>query len=113
MEPHYTTLAAAALLVIGQTLPGHAEDAPAAPTAPAATLTEAPPPSVPRPSIVPQTAAPTLPAVDADGTAPRHRRYTHRQRRYCTAYWEPFPIYWPQLHDHRVHPNRIPWVFRF
>jgi hypothetical protein len=40
---------------------------------------------------VPKTAAPTLPAVDADSTAPRHRRCAHR----------------------RIHWNRISWIFRF
>jgi len=81
-----------------------------------ATQTEAPSPSVPRPSIVPKTAAPTLPASDADTAAPRHRRYAHRHRRYGyyrTAYWEPFPIYWPHFYRHRIHWNRIPWIFRF
>ena len=115
MKLHCTALAAAALLVIGQTLPGHAEDAPAASTAPAATRTEAPPPSFPRPSIVPKT-APTLPAADADTAPPRHRRYAHRHRRYGyyrTAYWEPFPIYWPHFYHHRIHWNRIPWIVRF
>jgi hypothetical protein len=114
MKLHCAALAVAALLTIGQTLPGHAEDAPPASAAPAATPTQAPPPSVPRPSIVPKTAAPTLPV--ADTAAPRHRRYAHRHRRYGydrTAYWEPFPIYWPHLYHHRIHWNRIPWIFRF
>jgi len=116
MKLHCTALAVAALLAIGQTLPGHAEDAPAPSAAPRATQTEAPSPSVPRPSIVPKTAAPTLPASDADTAAPRHRRYAHRHRRYGyyrTAYWEPFPIYWPHFYRHRIHWNRIPWIFRF
>ena len=60
MKAHFTGLAIAALLVIGPTLPGYAEDAaaPAVPAAPAAAQTEAPPPSVPRPSLAPKAAEP-------------------------------------------------------
>jgi hypothetical protein len=110
MKTHCTGLAVAALLVIGATHPGYAEDA-AAPAAPAATQTEAPPPSVARPSIVPKTAEPASTPL-ADEAAPRHRRYAHRHWRYGyyrTAYWEPFPIYWPHLTHSRIHWNRIPW----
>src|SRR5258708_10355966 len=59
MKTQLTGLAVATLLVIGSTLPGYAEDAPApaAPAPPAAPQTEAPPTS-PRPPIVPNTAVP-------------------------------------------------------
>ena len=30
-----------------------------------------------------------------------------------TAYWEPFPIYWPHFYHRRIHWNRIPWIVRF
>jgi hypothetical protein len=118
MKPHFTGLALIALLVIGPTLPGFAEDAvPATPAAPAAAQTGAPPSSVPRPSLAPKTAEPALPPVGAE-PAPRHpRRYAHRHYRrygyYRTAYWEPFPIYWPHVYRSRVHWSRIPWMFNF
>jgi hypothetical protein len=113
MKTHCAGLAVAALLVIGATLAGYAEDAaaPAAPAASAATQIDAPPPSVPRPSIVPKTAEPAS-APLADETAPRHRRYVRHHWRYGyyrTAYWEPFPIFWPHLYDSRIHWSRIPW----
>jgi hypothetical protein len=119
MKTHFTGLAVATLLVLGPTLPGYAEDAaPNAPTAPtttqppAATQTEAPPPSVPRPSLAPKTAEPASPPA-AEPAPPRHRRYAHRHHRrhgyYRTAYWEPFPIYWPHFYRGRIHWNRIPW----
>ena len=117
IKPHFTGFAVAALLVIGTTVPGFAEDA-AAPTAqtPAATPTEAPPPSLPRPSIVPKVAEPTS-APAASQLAPRHRHTAHRHwRRYGsdrTAYWEPFPIYWPHLYRNRIHWNQIPWRINF
>jgi hypothetical protein len=112
MKTYFTGLAVAALLVIGPTFPGYAEDtaAPAAQAAPAATPTEAPA-SVPRPSIAPKTAEPASPPA-ADELAPRHRRYARHHRRYGiyrTAYWEPFPIYWPHLYHSRIHWNRISW----
>ena len=112
MKHHFTGLAAAALLVIGSTFPSLAEDAAPIPPAPPAAQTAAPPPSVPRPSIVPKTAEPA--AAEA---APPPRRTAHRHRRgygnYRTAYWEPFPVYWPHLYRNRIHWNRIPWIFRF
>ena len=117
MKSHFIGLAVAALLVTAPALPGFAEDAaaPATPPAPAAAAkTETPPPSMPRPSIVP-TAAPPASAPVAEEPAPRHRRVAHRWRgngRYRTAYWEPFPIYWPHLYRNQIHCNRIPW-FRF
>jgi hypothetical protein len=118
MKAHFTALAVAVLLVVGPTLPGHAEDAPAAPPAAAAPAAEPAPASVPRPSLAPKTAEPaSAPAADATDPAPRHRRYAHRHWRhhgyYRTAYWEPFPIYFPHLYHNRIHWNRIPWLFRF
>jgi hypothetical protein len=120
MKAPLTGLAIAAMLVAGTALPGFAQDAttpqtpaaqtPATPAAPAESST------VPRPSIVPKTAEPTLPAAEAE-PAPRHYRYAHRHHRrygyYRTAYWEPFPIYWPHFYHNRVHWNRVPWFFRF
>ena len=117
MKSHFTGLAVATLIVFG-TLPGYAEDA-AAPKAPAApaTQTEAPPPSVPRPSLAPKTAEPASPPAAADPAPRRHHRYAHRHWRrygyYRTAYWEPFPIYWPHYYRHRIRWNRIPWAFNF
>ncbi len=113
MKTQLTGLAVAALLVIGSTLPGYAEDAPApaAPAAPAATQTEAPA-SVARPSIVPKTTEPASAPVADDQPAPRHRRYARQHWRYGyyrTAYWEPFPIYWPHFYHSRIHWNRISW----
>jgi hypothetical protein len=119
MKSHLTGFAVAALLVAGSILPGHAEDtaAPKEPVAPAATQTEAPPPSVPRPSLAPKAAEPASPQATAEPAPPSQRRYAHRHIRrygyYRTAYWEPFPIYWPHLYRHRIHWNRIPWIFRF
>jgi hypothetical protein len=69
MKKHFTSLAIATLLAIGPVVPGHAEDA-ATPAAPAATSTDAPPPSVPRPSLVPKVAEPA-PAAEAEPT-PNH-----------------------------------------
>jgi len=112
MKSHFTGLAFAALLVAASALPGYAEDAavPAAAPAPA-TQTEAPPASVPRPSLAPKAAEPTSTPV-ATEPAPRQRRYAHRHwRRY--AYWEPFPIYWPHFYRSRIHWSRIPWAFNF
>jgi hypothetical protein len=121
MKLYFTSIAVVALLVIGPTFPGHAEDA----ATPAATQAE-PPPSVPRPSLAPKKAEPpTAPAAskatepDAKTTSdepPRHRRYAHRYHRYGyyrTAYWEPFPIFWPHVYRSRVYWNRIPWAFHF
>jgi hypothetical protein len=118
MKTHFTGLAVAALLIVGSALPSFAEDAaaPSTPAAPTAAQTEAPPLSVPRPSLVPKTAAPASPTADAEPLPPPHRRYAHHHRRYGyyrTAYWEPFPIYWPHLYHNRIHWNRTPWVFRF
>ena len=119
MKAVLTGLSITALLVAGSTLPGFAQDAAKQQTPAPATETASPPPAsnetVPRPSIVPKTAEPTAPAADNE-TAPRHRHYAHHYRRYGyyrTAYWEPFPIYWPHLYHNRIHWNRIPWFVRF
>ena len=111
----FTSLAIAALLVAGSALPGFAQDAAKQPPA---TETASPPPAsnetAPRPSILPKAAEPA-PAAEATEPAPR-RRYAHHYRRYGyyrTAYWEPFPIYWPHLYHNRIHWNRIPWFVRF
>ena len=109
MKTLFTGLAFAALLVIAPTLPGHADDT----TTPAAAQTEAPPPSVPRPSLVPKTAEPTPAPADAAPSPRQQRRHAYRHTRrygpYRTAYWEPFPIYWPHIYRGRIHWNRIPW----
>jgi hypothetical protein len=119
MKTHFTGFAVAALLAIAPTLPGHAQDA-AAPkpdAAPAASQNEAAPPNVARPSIAPKTAEPAAAPVAAEPAARPKRRYAHRSYRrygyYRTAYWQPFPIYWPHFHRNRIHWNRIPWIFRF
>jgi hypothetical protein len=117
MKSHFTGLAIAALLVVGPILPGHAEDAPRDSVAPAATQAEAPPPSVPRPSLVPKAAEPASAETTAEPAPSSQRRYAHRHTprwgTYRTAYWEPFPIYWPHLYHHRIHWNRVPWIFQF
>jgi zona occludens toxin (predicted ATPase) len=129
MKSYFSGFAVAALLVLGPTLSSHAEDAaaPKAESAPAAAQTEAPPPSVARPSIAPKAAEPAAPPVagknvepDAKNVSdqrPRQRRYAHRHHRrygsYRTAYWQPFPIYWPHLYRNRIHWSRTPWAFHF
>jgi hypothetical protein len=121
MKSHFTVLAIAALLVVGPAFSSFAEDAPAPQTPAVQTATpaaqpETPPPSVPRPSIAPKTAERAAPSADTDPLPPPHRRYAHHHRRwgyYRTAYWEPFPIYWPHLHHDRIHWNRVSWLFRF
>jgi hypothetical protein len=115
MKTHIAGLAVAALLLaIGPTFPVHAEDA-AAPAAPAAPQTEAPPPSVPRPSLTPKAAEPA-PAAD-ETTQPPRRRYAHRYHGrygyYRTGYWQPFPIYWPHLYRNRIHWSQIRWMLPF
>jgi hypothetical protein len=114
MRARFIGLAIAALLIGGVTRPGHAEDAAAPKPAPAPTAAqpEAPPPSVARPSIAPNTAEPAPPPAAAEPAPRRHRRYARRHVRQY-AYWEPFPIYWPHFHRHRVYWNRTPWTFRF
>jgi hypothetical protein len=127
MKPHLTGLALAALITIGSALPGSAEDA-APPkeimAQPPAGKTEPPsPPSVPRPSLAPKAAEPASAPVAEPASRPvnepaqrPHRRYAHRRHwrgYYRTAYWEPFPIFWPHYYHHRVRWNRVPWFFRF
>jgi hypothetical protein len=105
---------AAALLMISAS--AHAQDA-TPPAAPAASQSEPAAPSVARPSIAPKTAEPAGAPAGAEPTARPQRRYVHRSPRrhgaYRTAFWQPFPIYWPHFHRHRIHWNRIPWIFRF
>ena len=122
MKSHLTGFAVAALLMLGPILPCHAEEPPAAPASPAATPTEPPPPSVPRPSIVPKSAEPksaepTSPSAATEPTPLPRPRVAHRRYRhwgiYHTAYWGPFPIYWPHFHHYRIHWARIPWVLHF
>jgi hypothetical protein len=119
MKIQMTGLALAALLTVGSALPGFAEDAAPAKSAPVMAdpppaKTEAPT-SVPRPSLAPKTAEPAqAPAPETEAAPRAHRRYAHRRHwGYRTAYWEPFPIYWPHMYHHRIHWNRIPWMFRF
>jgi len=108
MKSHFTGIALAAMLVVGASLPGHAEDA-AKPAEPAATKAEAPL-NVPRPSLAPKTAEPASPPPATEAAPRRVRRYArHHARRY--AYWEPFPVYLPHLHRHRIYWNRTPWFF--
>ena len=98
-------LAFAALLVLGRTVPSHAQGA-APSTTPAAAPAEAPA-SVPRPSIAPQTADPAPATVEKPR---RHRRHArHHYRRY--AHWQPFPIYLPRFHRHGISWQRIRWFF--
>ncbi len=128
MKTHLTGLTLAALLTIGTALPGFAEDA--APSKeimaqpPAGKESPAVPPSVPRPSLAPKAAEPAPAPVAEPASKPvtepaqtPRRRYAHRRHwrygYYRTAYWEPFPIFWPRYHHHRVHWGRIPWFFRF
>jgi hypothetical protein len=117
MNTHFTGLvtglAVAAVLMIGPSLPGYAEDAarPDAPQAPAPT--EAPPASVPRPSLVPKTEQPAPPPAAAETAPSPHGRYAHRHHRrygyYRTAYWEPFPLYLPHFDRNRMHWTRVRW----
>jgi hypothetical protein len=116
MKSHFTGLALAALLVAAFTAPGFAEDAAAPTTAPAAAQTEAPPASVPRPSLAPTAVEAGSQPVATEAT-PSQRRYAHRHWRrngyYRSAYWQPFPIYWPHFDRSRIHWGRIPWAFNF
>jgi hypothetical protein len=116
MKSHLAGFALAALLVVGPIFSGHAEET-APPASPAATRSESPPPSVPRPSIVPKAAEPASPAATTEPTTPSQPRVTHRRHRhwgiYHTAYWGLFPIYWPHLYHHRIHWTRIAWVLHF
>jgi hypothetical protein len=102
-------LAFAALLVLGRSVPGHAQDAASKSTAtPSSTPTEAPA-SVPRPSIAPQTAEPAPAATEKPR---RHRRHArHHYRRF--AHGQPFAIYWPRFHPHRISWHRVSWFSFF
>jgi hypothetical protein len=109
MKMQAAGIAIAAMLTIGSSFPGHAEDAapPKDAAAPAATSTDAPA-NVPRPSIVPKTAEPAAAPAAAEPAPRPHRRYARRHyRRYAS--WEPFPIYWPRIHRHHFYWSRIPW----
>jgi hypothetical protein len=108
MMNFFKGFAAAAVLVAAVGLPAHAEDAPAATTAPteAAPSESKPAPSdVARPALVPK--AESAPAASTEAPRP-HRRYArHHYRHY--AYWEPFPVYFPHLYHNRILWNRISW----
>jgi hypothetical protein len=106
MKVRFTTLALAAMFSIGVSLSGHAEDA-----KPADTAAPAPAPTdVARPSIAPKTAEPASAPAATEAAPRRHRRYArHHYRRY--GYWEPFPVFLPHFHRHRITWNRIPWFF--
>ena len=110
----HVPIAAAVLFVAASAISGHAEDSAAqAPSQPAEAQPEAPPASVPRPSIVSKAAEPPSPPV-AD-TAPQ-RRLPHRHYRgyaYHARYFGPFPIYWPEFGRNRIYWHRMPWPFRF
>jgi hypothetical protein len=106
-------LAFAALLVLGRTVPGHAQDATAksaATPSPAPTATSAEAPSsVARPSIAPKSAEP-VPATTEEAKPRKHRRHAcHHDKRH--AHWQPFPIYWPRFHPHRITWHRIRFFF--
>jgi hypothetical protein len=110
MNRKFKGIAVAALLSLGASLPGHAQDA-AKPTD--GTKTEAqvnvPRPSI-APNIAPKTAEPATAPATTEAAPRRHRRHArHHYRRY--AYWEPFPVYFARVHRHRVYWNRIPWFF--
>ena len=106
MKLQFTALAFAAVLTVGASLPGHAEDA-----KPETAASAAPAPAdVPRPSIAPKTAEPASAPTAAETTPRRHRRYArHHYRRY--GYWEPFPVYLPHFHRHHITWARIRWFF--
>jgi hypothetical protein len=102
-------LAFAALLVLGRTVPGHAQDATSKPAATpsAAQIPATTPTDTPRPSIAPKTAEPA-PATTEEAKPRRHRRHArHHSKRY--AYWQPFPVYWPHLHRHGIYWSRKSW----
>lgn len=110
MKTRSLGIAFAALLAFAP-VRGSAEDA-ASPAAPVNTSSPAaspgdPPASVPRPAIVPRTVEGAAPAA-TETTARKPRRYARKHyRRY--AYWEPFPIYWPNYHRHHLGWRRVAW----
>lgn len=118
MRVRYLAISTAALMAMAAgALSARADDT--APTPPAATTTaappattDAPPVTVPRPSIVPKTAdkgaEPQAPQT-TDDTPPRAHRHYARRHHWRYAAWEPFPVYWPHLYHSRIYWNRIPW----
>jgi hypothetical protein len=113
MKASVSGIALATLLLAASTISGHAEEPTAAPdaqptaTTPAAQPSEAPV-SVPRPSIVPQTAEPAAPQTSLEPAPRKTRRYAHHHYRH-SAYWEPFPIYMPNIYRNHIVWNRIRW----
>ena len=83
------------------------------------------PPKPPRPpqarAIAPRRAAALDRAEDrrtgaapaaTDATPRKKRRYARKHyRRY--AYWEPFPVYWPNYYRHRLNWRRVAWFSWF
>jgi hypothetical protein len=108
MKTRSLGIAFAALLACAP-VRGHAQDGAAAPanaTSPAARPGDRPA-DVPRPSIMPKTVEGTAPA-QTEATPRKSRRYARKNyRRY--AYWEPFPIYWPNYYRHHLSWRRVAW----
>ncbi|SRR5258708_3993048 len=117
MKLRVLTCVVAALLVAGLAVPGYAEE-PATPRsseAPVAVQPQAPS-DVPRPTLVPATAAPAAPSAATDVAPRRHRRHAfHRHgHRYGLDHAAYFPVlYWPRAHWPRIHWQRVSWPFRF
>jgi hypothetical protein len=112
MKIDFKGFAAAALLVAAFNFPAHAEDAPAATTAPAQTQAapaQTAPSDVARPAVVPKADAAT--DAGADAMPRHHRRYARYHYRHY-AMFEPFPIFLPHLYHNRIVWNRMSW-FRF
>ena len=108
MMNFFKGFAAAAVLVAAVSLPAHAEDAPAATTAPPPSESKPAPSDVARPALMPK--ADSAPDASTEAPRPRRRYARHHYRHY--AYWEPFPVYFPHLYHSRIIWNRISW-FRF
>jgi hypothetical protein len=111
MKTRSLGIAFAALLACAP-VRGFAEDA-ASPAAPAKAATPAAgpndrPASVPRPSIVPETTE-AAPAPAASETTTRKPRRHARMHYRGYAYWEPFPVYWPNYHRHHLSWRRVAW----
>ena len=108
MKTRSLGIAFAALLACAP-VRGHAQDGAAAPanaTSPAARPGDRPA-DVPRPSIMPKTVEGTAPA-QTEATPRKSRRYARKNnRRY--AYWEPFPMYWPNYYLHHLNWRRVAW----
>jgi hypothetical protein len=115
MKTRSLGIAFAALLAFAP-VRGSAQDAatsaaPANGSAPAAAPGD-PPKNVPRPSIVPRTAEPAAAPAATDATPRKKRGYARQHyRRY--AYWEPFPMYWPNYYRHRLSFRRVAWFSWF